>query len=54
MCELNWQALHVPTAYLSHLNEPLTEQEIYRVIKEMPIDKALGLDGYTENFFKVC
>lgn len=53
-CDINWQALHAPTTDLSHLDDPFTEQEIHRAIKEMPADKAPGPDGYTGNFFKVC
>lgn len=40
---------------LSHLEDPFTEEEIHRAIKEMLGDKApAGPDGFTGNFFKAC
>ncbi|XP_040384518.1 uncharacterized protein LOC107305206 [Oryza brachyantha] len=53
-CDLNWQEFHTPPVDLSHLDEPFTEEEILKAIKQMLTDKAPGPDGYTMNFFRVC
>lgn len=47
-------ALRLPTLELSHLEEQFTEEEVERVIKGMPLDKAPGPDGFTGRFFAVC
>jgi hypothetical protein len=52
--ELNWEALDIQPFDLSTLEEPFLEQEIHQAIKEMPVDKALGPNGYTGIFFKSC
>lgn len=47
--ELN--GLQLPSLDLSHLEEPFTEEEVERVVKAMPPDKAPGPDGFTGRFF---
>jgi len=39
---------------LSSLESPFTEEEVWATIKEMPLDKAPGPDGYTGRFYKSC
>lgn len=39
---------------LNILEEPFTKEEIDNVIKELPLDKAPGPDGFNTNFIKHC
>ncbi|XP_073353955.1 uncharacterized protein [Aegilops tauschii subsp. strangulata] len=48
---LDLNALRLPSLNLSHLEEPFTEEEIKRVVKSMPPDKAPGPDGDLMNAF---
>ena len=34
------------------LGAPFSKEEIDQVIKELPMDKSPGLDGFTNNFIK--
>ena len=47
-------ALIQPTANLDHLTDPFTKDEIDGVVKEMPADRAPGLDGFSGLFLKAC
>ena len=38
---------------LSSLDAPFTE-DVWVTIKDMPLDKAPGLDGFTGRFYKSC
>ena len=38
----------------NNLMKPFTEKEIIDVIWAMEFDKALGLDGFSIHFYKVC
>ena len=53
-CDLNWPILGYTPIDLSGLDDPFIEVEIHKAIKEMPIDKAPGPDGFTGKFFKSC
>lgn len=53
-CDLNWPELGYTPLDLSGLDDPFTEAEIHKAIKEMPADKAPGPDGFTGKFFKSC
>ena len=35
---------------LSILEAPFSEKEVWATIKDMPVDKALGPDGFTGRF----
>lgn len=39
---------------LSSLEVPFTEEEVWATVKEMPLDKAPGPDGFTGRFYKSC
>jgi hypothetical protein len=46
--------LGLPTHDLADLDAPMSEKEVFEIIKQLPSDKAPGPDGYTERFYKVC
>ena len=39
---------------LSALDAPITEDEVWLTIKNLPADRAPGPDGYTRRFYKSC
>lgn len=39
---------------LSSLDAPFTEEEVWSTIKDMPLDKAPGPNGFTGHFYKSC
>lgn len=39
---------------LSTLDAPFQEDEVWATIKDMPMDKAPGPDGFTGRFYKSC
>jgi len=39
---------------LSALDDPITEDEVWQTIKNLPADRAPGPDGYTGRFYKSC
>jgi len=43
-----------PTENLDHLTLPFTIEEIDSVVKEMPVDRAPGPDGFSGLFLKAC
>ena len=49
--DFNWDELPCEQHDLHDLDAPITEDEVWNAIKEMP-DKALGPDGFTGIFFK--
>jgi hypothetical protein len=51
---LNLEALGSPRLELSHLEDPFTMEEVEKVIKAMPTDKAPGPDRFTGRFYAVC
>ena len=52
LADLNWEALMIAQHDLSDLEAPFTEEELRKVIYQMPFDKAPKPDGYTGAFFK--
>lgn len=51
---LNWNEIEMEHFDLDDLEQDITEEEVRKVIFEMPCDKAPGPDGYTGFFFKHC
>lgn len=47
-------ALRLPTLELSHLEEQFTEEEVEKMLKGMPLDKAPDPDEFTGRFYAVC
>lgn len=46
--------LQLPSRDLSQLDLVFTEEEVEKVVKSMPLDKAPGPDGFTGRFFATC
>lgn len=42
------------TEDLSWIEEPFTQEEINKVIAELPTNKSPGLDGFNSDFMKKC
>lgn len=42
------------TLDLSHLEEPFDQHEIDEIIKQLPLDKSPGPDGFNNEFLKKC
>lgn len=51
---LNWEELGMQSFDLQELDSDITEEEVARVVMEMPPDKAPGPDGFIGIFFKTC
>jgi hypothetical protein len=51
---LDLEYLGLPTFDLQHINGAFTEEEVWTAIKDMPLDKCLGPDGFSARFFVVC
>jgi hypothetical protein len=51
---LDFLSLGVQQHDLSELEVPFTEEEVWATIREIPLDKAPGPDGFTGRFYKVC
>ncbi|KAK1601250.1 hypothetical protein QYE76_017578 [Lolium multiflorum] len=49
---INLEALNIPVADLGELEVMFTEEEVWNTIREMPSDRAPGLDGFTGAFFQ--
>lgn len=39
---------------LQSLDEPISEEEVWEVVKNLPQDKAPGPDGFTGRFYRAC
>lgn len=51
---LDLDRLDLPAWDLSHLDMPFTKDEVLKIIKAMPLDKAPGPDRFTGRFFYIC
>jgi hypothetical protein len=54
LLDLNWDALSVSPAALSHLDLPFAMDELKAAIDDMHAEKAPGPDGFIGGFFKKC
>jgi hypothetical protein len=52
--DLDWDILNLPILDCSMINGPISEEEVHVALKQLPGDKALGLDGFTGAFYKAC
>jgi len=51
---INLEALELPSYELDDLEQPISEEEVWNTIKNLPSDKAPGPDGFTGRFYKTC
>lgn len=49
-----WDSINHPSQDFSHLDEPLTIDELKEVISNMHVEKAPGPDGFIGAFYKSC
>lgn len=50
----NLDLLDIPNRDRTHLELPFMEDEVERMVKAMPLDKALGPDGFTGRVYSSC
>lgn len=51
---LNLEAFYRQGQDLQELDTPISEDEVWDTIKNMPLDKAPGPDGFTDRFYRTC
>lgn len=51
---LNLRAFYQPPHDLTELDSPISEQEVWKIVKELPSNKAPGPDGFSGRFYKNC
>jgi hypothetical protein len=51
---INSEMVHMPQLPADSLDAPFTETEISAAISELPSEKVLGPDGFTELFYRSC
>jgi hypothetical protein len=51
---IDLEALGVHHHDLHMLDSPISEEEVWSTIRQLPTDKAPGLDGFTRRFYKTC
>jgi hypothetical protein len=49
---LNLEALDIPTVDIQELEVMFSEEEVWNTIRELPLDKAPGPDGFTGAFYQ--
>lgn len=52
--QIVFQQIQLPSTNLEELESPFTEEEVWQAIKEMPNEKAPGLDGFTGMLYQFC
>jgi hypothetical protein len=51
---INLEEVNIPSHDLAELYVPFSEEEIWKTISSLPLDKAPGTDGFTGKFYKTC
>lgn len=51
---INLDNLDLQQHDLSDLEVPFSDEEVWNTIRQLPSDKAPGLDGFTGRFYKMC
>lgn len=51
---INLETLGIQRHELDMLDAPISEEEVWNSIKQLPPDKAPGPDGFTGRFYKTC
>jgi hypothetical protein len=51
---LNLSEIGMQEHDLASLDNPFTEEELWAAVKDLPLDKAPGPDGFIGRFYKVC
>lgn len=51
---LNLETFYQPPHELDMLDAPISESEVWETIKNMPLDKSPGPDGFTGRFYRSC
>jgi hypothetical protein len=51
---INWEELSLPQLMNHQLDAPFSEEEIKAAIDDLSTEKASGLDGFTEMFYRSC
>lgn len=51
---INLDLLGIESHELAVLDAPISEEEVWNTIKQLPFDKAPGPDGFTGRFYKSC
>lgn len=51
---LHLEAFYQQTHDLMDLDAPISEDEVWGTIKNMPLDKSPGPDGFTGRFYRTC
>jgi hypothetical protein len=51
---IDLEAIRIQQHDLHSLESPISEEEVWNTIKNLPVDKAPGPDGFTGRFYKIC